>query len=52
MASKAAVHSKAMVLLLLIYKLLFVVAPIVCWGAAFGPCFVVQCIVSAGFAQD
>ena len=38
---KAAVHSKAVVLLLLIF--LFIVAPIVCGGSVFGHCFGLLC---------
>ena len=40
----AAVHSKAVVLLLLIHCLLLL--PLFCGGFVFGPCFVVQYLVS------
>ena len=39
--SLAAVHSKAVVLVLLIHQV-DIVAPIVCGGSVFGPCFFVM----------
>ena len=40
------IRSKAIVLVLLIHYSQYFCAPIICWGSVFGPCFVIQYLVS------
>ena len=35
-----------------VVDLLFIVAPIACWGSVFGPCFIIQYFVSVSFCNN